>query len=354
MGRLLRRGWLPLAVGLLGLLGCGAPEAPTAPPGPQSYLFCFWNVENLFDDKVHNWPHEPDKTFDLWFAKDEKARKQKYENLARVLAGLNEGRGPDILAVAEVESQRAADLLAESINQRLKDSALHYKHVIYKDPHGGRSIGTAVLTRLPVAGTPRLLGHRLRILETRLEVEGKELILLASHWTSRVSDEKGEGRARYAKLIYDEYRSLARTDPRVKLLICGDFNDNPSDPSVVQHLHAVNDPARVRAGGTEPQLFNVFGKRWEEIEKSGKREGGTHFYRGRTYFFDQIVIAPGLLERPGWQCLIDTASVVTSGEKLLDRRKAPLRFGSEREKVPLEERGCSDHLPVTVRLIVTR
>jgi hypothetical protein len=64
------------------------------------------------------------------------------------------------------------------------------------------------------------------------------------------------------------------------------------------------------------------------------------------------VITPGLLDREGWQCLIDTAEVVTRGENLLDRRKAPLRFGTDREKVPLEDRGCSDHLPVTVRLLV--
>ena len=30
----------------------------------------------------------------------------------------------------------------------------------------------------------------------------------------------------------------------------------------------------------------------------------------------------------------------------------PLAFGTEREKVPLAQRGVSDHLPVTVRLHV--
>ncbi len=356
-----RRGLVLLVAGLFLMLGLSGLivdrillSTAEAQPKMAGYLFCFWNVENLFDDKVNGWPNEPDKGFDQWFARDDKARKQKYANLATVLAGLNGGRGPDILAVAEVESQRAAELLAEAINRKLPDKALHYKQVLFKDPQGGRSIATAVITRLPVAGTPRLLGRRLRILEMRLRVEGRDLTLLATHWTSRVSDEKGEGRKRYADLIYDEYKGLARSDPKVDLLICGDFNDNPSDPSVVEHLHAVSDPARVRMGGTQPQLFSLFGKRWEEIEKLGKREGATHVYRGRPYFFDQIVMSPGLLDREGWQCLVDSAEVVTRGENLVDRRKAPLRFGTEREKIPLSERGCSDHLPVTVRLIVHR
>jgi hypothetical protein len=35
-----------------------------------------------------------------------------------------------------------------------------------------------------------------------------------------------------------------------------------------------------------------------------------------------------------------------------DRRGHPMDFGDERDKVPLEQRGYSDHFPVTVRLRV--
>src|SRR5947209_1719682 len=80
------------------LLGCG--PAGKAPPSPTSsadgYLFCFWNVENFFDDSVYGYSREPDKSFDQWFANDKAALAQKIENLCKVLLGLNGGRGPDI------------------------------------------------------------------------------------------------------------------------------------------------------------------------------------------------------------------------------------------------------------------
>jgi endonuclease/exonuclease/phosphatase family metal-dependent hydrolase len=351
-----QRGWLtalllPVGVVVLALLSPTKQQA--APPDPQGYLFCFWNVEDLFDDKVNSYHTSPDRECDAWFARDDKARKQKYDNLANVLAGLNGGKGPDILAVAEVESLRAAELLAEAINVRLKNPELRYKTVLFKDPQGGRNIATAVITRLPVVEhKTQLLGRRLRILETHLKVGGNELVILATHWTSRVSDDKGDGRARYADLIYANVSRMAQFNPRADVLICGDFNDNPDDASVRDHLHAVSDVTKVKPVATDPLLFNLFGKRWQEIQAQGKREGGTHVYRGKPYIFDQIVISPGLLDREGWTCLIDTAEVVTTGEKLVDRRKAPLRFGGEREKIALEDRGCSDHLPVTVRLRV--
>src|SRR6476469_2699985 len=36
-------------------------------PGDGSYLFCFWNVENLFDDKADPGRRQVDKEFDIPF-----------------------------------------------------------------------------------------------------------------------------------------------------------------------------------------------------------------------------------------------------------------------------------------------
>src|SRR4051794_7021727 len=168
--------------------------------GPGSYLFCFWNVENFFDDHLDGRGKEPDRGFDAWFARDPEAFRQKLENLTRTLAALNDGRGPDILALAEVETERAADLLRQSLNDRLRDPALHYQAPLMKNPPGGRHIAPAVLTRLPVQrDRTQLVGRRgrLRILEVHVGVNGHDLVVLASHWTSRVSDEEGAGRDHY-------------------------------------------------------------------------------------------------------------------------------------------------------------
>jgi endonuclease/exonuclease/phosphatase family metal-dependent hydrolase len=321
---------------VLALPGCSMPPAPPAGGGSADYLFCFWNVENLFDDKLDH-RHGADTAYDRWFAEDAKARKEKYDHLSEALVKLNEGRGPDILAVAEVESVRAADLLRDALNDRLP-AELHYQHVLMKEVSGGRHISPAILTRLPVeADRTQLLDKRRRILEGHLVVNGHDLVVIASHWTSRVSDEEGEGRDKYAKEIYGRFRAMYESNPDVDLLICGDFNDTPSSESVVKYLHATTNREDLRPGGP-PALLDLF---------SDQDHAGTHYYNGHWYTFDQIVVSPGLLEGRGWTVEPATARIVD--DLTADRKGRPWRFGNERDRGP---RGYSDHFPVTVRLKV--
>src|SRR5262249_6358869 len=169
--------------------------SPSTTAGPGDYLFCFWNVENFFDDNEDKYQREPDKDFDVWFARHGDMLDLKLKHLSETLIELNGGRGPDILAIAECKSERAAELLRDALNERLEDKSQHYRYVLYKDPHGGRHIATAIITRLPaISDRTRLLGNRQRILRGHIEVDGKELIVIASHWTSRVTEKEGEER----------------------------------------------------------------------------------------------------------------------------------------------------------------
>jgi endonuclease/exonuclease/phosphatase family metal-dependent hydrolase len=338
-----------LAAGLAGCLA--APERGGAAAG-QDYLFCFWNAENFFDDQDDNERREPDRDFDKWFATDRAAFRQKLQNLTTVLAEMNDGQGPDILAVAEVESEHAADLLADSLSKAVK-GAPRYRNVLFRDPHGGRHIATAIITRLPVLGDrTQLHGRRQRILEGHIEVNGADLVVLATHWTSRVSDTEGEGREHYADQIYGRFLAMYKANPRVDMLICGDFNDNPDSESVAQNLHATGDIDKVRAGGDPPALLDLFANLWAKNKDKDKKERvGTHFYRGQAYIFDHLVVSPGLLDDRGWKCEVGTAHIWNK-HKFVDKLGRPVRFGTERDKVPLDERGASDHLPVTVRLRV--
>jgi endonuclease/exonuclease/phosphatase family metal-dependent hydrolase len=336
---------LPLAALACPLAGC-QPAAP--PPAARDYLFCFWNAENFFDDVLDGEKREPDRAFDEWFAGDKEAFALKLKNLTTVLAGMNDGRGPDILALAEVETERAAELLMESLNKATR-GADPYKHIAFRDPKGGRHIATAVITRLPlVADRTQLHGKRQRILESHIDVNDHDLVVLATHWTSRVSDEEGEGREHYADVIYGRFKAMYKANPKVDLLVCGDFNDNPDDPSVTEHLRATADLAKVKAGGDEPYLYGLFSELWERSK--GDKTVGSHFYRGHAYIFDQIAVSPGLLDRRGWTCEVDTARIYNK-HPFVDKKGHPIRFGTQRDK---GERGASDHLPVTVRLKVAR
>ncbi len=335
-----------LAALLAGLaaLGC-ASETDSSSASPQdTYLFCFWNVENLFDDQEDGRDNKADREYDTWFARDRAALQLKLAHLSDALMKLNDGKGPDILAVAEVESLRAAELLQEALNKRMGDSSLEYTNVLMKDPAGGRHIATAIITRLPVArNRTRLHGSRLRILEGHIQIGGHDLVVLATHWTSRVTDAHGEHRAKYGGQIYGIFKGMYKSNPKVDFLVCGDFNDPPAAVSVSRHLHATGDVQAVLRPRGDPYLLNLF------ADKDPEAGFGTHYFGHKWWIFDQIVVSPGLLDEEGWSCDPTSVRTVNSLVRPGDKHGRPWRFGNEHDRAP---RGYSDHFPVTVRLRV--
>ncbi|HEY1379720.1 MAG TPA: endonuclease/exonuclease/phosphatase family protein [Gemmataceae bacterium] len=354
------RNW-PIGVALLVVVlivwWASRPTHPAAPAGgsddtapvvtdtagqPGDYLFCFWNVENLFDDQEDR-RLAVDRPYDTWFARDAAARTLKYRRLSEALVKLNDGRGPDILACVEVESVRAAELLRDALNDRIPDKTIHYRTVLMKEVSGGRHIAPAIITRLSARPEQtRLVGPQLRILEGHIDVNGADLTVLATHWTSHVSDDQGGRRDRYADLIYRAYRDKAARDPNVDVLICGDFNDPPDSPGVTDHLHATGDRDAVLRSRPDLLLDLMAGK--------DPNRFGTHYYHSKLLIYDQIVVAPGMLDAAGWSCDPDSVMAVNTLTRPGSRVRAPWRFGNEKDST--FERGYSDHFPVTVRLKV--
>ncbi len=320
-----------------------APAGPPSPPagtGPGTVVLCVWNLENLFDDRDDR-RRPPDEEFDSWFVHDPEARRLKYERIAEALVRLNGGRGPDILAANEVESVRALELLRESLNVRLPADAARYDHAAMVELDAGRHIAPGVISRYPV-GDAKLLGRQQRILQTRVTVNGHELVLIASHWTSRASDrgdDESRGRFSYARTIHAAYWRAVRDNAAVDFLVCGDFNDAPDARSVAHYLNVTGDAARVTPDAEPVRLFGVL---------SGKSPSrfGTYYY-DRALIFDQVVLSPGLLDGVGWSYLAGSVRVPTEGlmrSGSLNRR--PWRFGSRDDDA--RGRGYSDHFPVLV------
>src|SRR6266446_101970 len=89
----------PAILLIAGLSGCnqGAPAAKLAITSPSDgYLFCFWNMENFFDDKNDGRKGPGDKEYDGWFANNPSILKLKLTKLSEALLKLNGGKGPDI------------------------------------------------------------------------------------------------------------------------------------------------------------------------------------------------------------------------------------------------------------------
>src|SRR5260370_10606173 len=319
---------LPAIILATALTGCNqaTPAARgTATSASDGYLFCFWNIENFFDDKNDGRKGPGDKEYDGWFARNPSILKLKLAKLTEALLKLNGGKGPDILAMAEVESQRAGELLQNALNESIPDSSLHYTNLLMKEVSSGRHIATAMLTRLPVVkNKTRLQGKRQRILEGHIVVDGRELVVFAAHWNSRMRPGSERGRADYADSIYGAVRAMIKSNPAVHVLVCRDFNDTPQDDSAGHHLHAVGDAPAVLRGSDPPLLYNLM---------ADKDPGsfGTHYF-SKWLIFDQLVVSPGLLVKAGWSC--DPASVQTINTLTRpgDRLHRPWPFGGEPDR----------------------
>lgn len=320
----------------------------------SAIAFCTWNVENLFDDKLDK-RNAIDTEYDTAFAENEELRKLKYDRIAGAFLKMNDGRGPDIIACLEVESVRAAELLKGVLNDKLKESKaddkLLYKNIAMKNLEGGRHIAPCVITRLDmVPQLTRMHGRMLRILECHVVVNGYDLCIFASHWTSQLKQRDGtdgdSGREKYAVAIYEAFRTMNKRDQNCDAIVCGDFNDTPDAEPVFKVLGAIGDKSKVKPTDNEPYFLNL-------LHGKDPAKFGTIWYNGKPLIYDHICVSPGLLDNKGWSVDPDSIATVTAGlTRVGATRREPFRFGNPGKETKTSERGFADHFPVMVKLKV--
>lgn len=317
--------------------------------GGQRVTVAFWNVENLFDDVDDPTNHDDHED---WFARDGAALRMKADHLARVVTAMNDGRGPDLLATAEVESLRALTLLRDTVNARLAAAgrgADRYDGVAFLPDRTGRRFAPGVLTRLPLrAGATRRFtdNGNTRVLEVVVEVRGAPLTVLTGHWTSRLRGGNADRRMSYALDMRRRVGELSAADPAADVLVCGDFNDTPGDESVRTGLGAVpgTDWAAVATSGDAAGavLLNLTGA------LDPAREGTLVYGSGR-FVFDHLCVSRGLADGRGWTMVPGTTRTFQPDWLVEGSLRRPFRFGGPEAKGP---RGFADHLPVMTELRV--
>jgi hypothetical protein len=262
-------------------------------------LIGFYNLENLFD--TINDPTIDDEEFLPEGKKryNGKIYFDKLDKLAKVLSEVGTDVSPDGLSVighAEVEN---AEVMRDLANHPLLKSR-NYK-VIHYDSPDFRGVDVGMLYNpkyfTPVFSTPlevQLYNSDSTERKTRdvLFVYGKydkeDMYIFVNHWPSRRGGEEASapGRAAAAKVCRIRVDSIMAINPDAKIIIMGDLNDDPVDPSVVVVLGSKGDVGSVQRGG----LYNP----WAAPYKQGV---GTLAYNDSWNLFDQIIISSGFLDR---------------------------------------------------------
>lgn len=327
----------------------------------KMYAVGFYNLENLFDtchdEGKNDYQFLPDGS-NKWTGK---RYRHKLKNMSRVLAEMGTDEvagGCAAIGVAEVENARClADLCRE---EPLRKRGFKFVHVEGPDKRG---IDCALLynpklfsvrnVRLVpyVYKLPEDAGRATRgFLTVSGTMAGEHVTIIVCHLPSRGAAafyrEEGGTQLRSVK------DSLLKDDPKVKLFIMGDMNDDPQDRSMSLSLRAKRSVEDVEEDG----IWNP----WWNVLASGT---GTLKYKGSWNLFDQIVLSRSLLdpksmkgsktdlERLDCRTLKYYKHEVFSRDYLLQKdgeyKGYPLRTFSKEKWLD----GYSDHLPTVVYLI---
>ena len=258
----------------------------------------FYNLENLYDtinDETIN--DEASPMMELK-ANKSKVYWQKLNNMASVIARIGEEKantGPSIIGVSEIENLRVLEDLVKSEHLSKMDYG-----IIHYDSPDKRGIDVALLYQKryfkPVyheAFNPNIYRDGYKVYtRDQLLVSGyldDELIhVIVNHWPSRSGGE-AKSRPSREKAAYQNTKIIEQVrekDPNAKILIMGDFNDDPTNSSFKNVLKTEGKKEDV----SENDIFNPY----EEMHKKGYNTLG---YRDNINLFDMILISEPLLHK---------------------------------------------------------
>lgn len=307
----------------------------------------WWNVENLFDnvrsDQRPDWLQ--DRLGNELKGWTTRVLDRKLRQLADVIMALNNGKGPDILGVCEVENSRVLGKLLDRL-----DTGRRYQ-VAHHDTADWRGIDVAFIYDADLLSADEQFDHVVLKRNATRDIfqvnfrttAGTRLICIGNHWPSRSG----------GVLVSQPYRQMAGETlaywmerirdihgPDTAVLVMGDFNDEPFNSSVSDYALACRDDRRVLS--TRAQNNYLLNLMWPLMGAGA----GTHYYDDWG-MLDQLLVNRGLANGKGGLQLVPGSVEIVAFERLLKSGR-PRRFG--RPSATLDDDGFSDHLPIACRL----
>lgn len=311
----------------------------------------FYNLENLFDtiydaELLINEEFTPDGpkkwTSERYY--------EKLNNMAFVISKISTDITPDgiaILGVSEIENRGVLEDLVK--DPQIKDR--NYKIVHYDSPDR-RGVDVGLLyqpkyfevtsTKSHTLTLPGDTGFRSR---DQLVVTGnldrEKIHIVVNHWPSRSGGEKKSRHKRNAAGDLSRYivDSLLTLDKNAKILVMGDLNDDPVNPSVKEHLRAKGKKNQLEEG----DLYNPYFKLY--------RDGiGSLAYRDTWNLFDMVIISQSLLVEDKSNYKFYKAKVFNKNY-LKQKEGAYAGYPHRTYAGGVYVGGYSDHFPVYVYLI---
>ena len=118
---------------------------------------------------------------------------------------------------------------------------------------------------------------------------GDTLHLFMNHWKSRSGGLEATERQRilYAHTVRKRLDLIFTREANPKVIVMGDFNDEPTNQSIIHALSVLNKRQNIRPG----ELYNLF------YDAHNLNREGTYNYRGIWNMLDQVFVSFALLNQ---------------------------------------------------------
>lgn len=330
-------------------LTCLSPQTRLSVPEKSSrtYRVLFYNTENLFDPFDDTLTADEDFTPSGRMHWTYKRYETKLNNTYKVLVAAGAWQPPDIIGLCEVENRRTL----EDLINHTPFSKYAYR-IVHENSADRRGIDVALLYNPQTVYLISSNIYRIKkrglltrdILYCKVRLGGDTCHVLVNHWPSRSEGqlETEPDRLAAAGLLKHVTDSLFNRAARARIIIMGDFNDDPSDESLAGTLKATREVKNTLPAG----LYNL-----TNAPSSGPVRG-TLKYQGEWNIFDQIIVSGSLLTRgKGLKVSEDGYRIFNATFLLTPDRKyegfKPFRTYSGY----IYQGGFSDHLPVYIDLL---
>lgn len=316
----------------------------------KEYYLAFWNLENLFD--VENSPRRSEKlqrTLEGELAGwTRQVLDKKIEQLAAIIKQMNNGAGPDLMGVCEVENDYVLRLLRDA----LAPLGRNYD-IAHADTSDRRGIDVAFLFDANLFYTNPEEWFSFFVVKRNATRDifqvnfrtgaGNLLVVVGNHWPSRSG---GQWATEPFRIIAGE--TLAYFHQRIReikgddtaVLAMGDFNDEPHNRSLEEY--ALSNRTRTKVVNARTcRFYNLM---WAEEG----RGIGSHYYNNVPGMLDQFLVSKGVLTGNSNFEIAESAEVLRFPEMVDDGDyPKPVRFGRG-DSVNFD--GFSDHFPIALRV----
>ena len=300
------------------------------------YTIAFYNVENLFD--TENDPNSDDDEFTPsgklnW---NTERFQKKLKNISKVISSIN--NSPDIIGMAEIENTYVLEQLVKQ--EKIKGDK--YK-IVHYDGNDKRGIDVALLYKeksFTLVDSKSINVEGMNNTRDILYVKGKTnnsetINIIVVHAPSRRegTDESENKRIKVSNTVKNIINDIVKEDKDAKIIVMGDFNDEPNNKSVKIIDNIKNNTF---------EMVNLMENKFNKISI------GTAKHKDDWLIFDQIIVSNNLIDNN--TNVLNAASVNIFNPQWImftnkkTREESPNRTYVGKKFVG----GYSDHLPVYV------